>query len=169
MKKFKKYYALVFILIMIIVVSISASYAIFSNTKEEHGKLNIVAGTLDYKIENKNLKNDQITVNSNDKITTTLKITSLNTISSKYELYYQIENNIKDVKIGYASNTKDNVKGSELMIKKIAWDTFKNTGDVNTFLELKQFQGIEEQLQNNNMEQKAEKYGDNKNKWDNNL
>ena len=53
------------------------------------------------------------------------------------------------------------------MIKKIAWDTFKNTGDVNTFLELKQFQGIEEQLQNNNMEQKAEKYGDNKNKWDN--
>ena len=112
MKKFKKYYALIFILIMIIVISISASYAIFSNTKEEHGKLNIVAGTLDYKIENKNLKNDQITVNSNDKITTTLKITSLNTISSKYELYYQIENNIKDVKIGYASNTKDNVKGT---------------------------------------------------------
>ena len=112
MKKFKKYYALVFILIMIIVVSISASYAIFSNTKEEHGKLNIVAGTLDYKIENKNLKNNQITVNANDKITTTLKITSLNTISSKYELYYQIENNIKDVKIGYASNTKDNVKGT---------------------------------------------------------
>ena len=112
MKKFKKYYVLIFILIMIIVISISASYAIFSNTKEEHGKLNIVAGTLDYKIENKNLKNNQITVNSNNKITTMLKITSLNTISSKYELYYQIENNIKDVKIGYASNTKDNVKGT---------------------------------------------------------
>ena len=112
MKKFKKYYVLIFILIMIIFISISASYAIFSNTKEEHGKLNIVAGTLDYKIENKNLKNNQITINANDKITTTLKITSLNTISSKYELYYQIENNIKDVKIGYASNTKDNVKGT---------------------------------------------------------
>ena len=64
------------------------------------------------KCGNKNLKNNQITVNANDKITTTLKITSLNTISSKYELYYQIENNIKDVKIGYASNTKDNVKGT---------------------------------------------------------
>ena len=112
MEKFKKYYAIIFILIMIIVISISASYAIFSNTKEEHGKLNIVAGTLDYKIENKNLKNNQITVNANDKITTTFKITSLNTVSSKYELYYQIENNIKDVKIGYASNTKDNVKGT---------------------------------------------------------
>ncbi len=112
MKKFKKYYVLIFILVMIIVISISASYAIFSNTKEEHGKLNIVAGTLNYKIENKYVENDQITVNANDKITTTLKITSLNTISSKYELYYQIENNIKDVKIGYASNTKDNVKGT---------------------------------------------------------
>ena len=61
------------------------------------------------------------------------------------------------------------LKEVELMIKKIAWDTFKNTGDVNTFLELKQFQGIEEQLQINKMEQKAEKYGDNKNKWDNNF
>ena len=112
MEKFKRYYVLISILIMIIVISISASYAIFSNTKEEHGKLNIVAGTLDYKIENKYVENDQIMVNANDKITTTLKITSLNTISSKYELYYQIENNIKDVKIGYASNTKDNVKGT---------------------------------------------------------
>ena len=33
------------------------------------------------------------------------------------------------------------------MIKKIAWDTFKNTGDVNTFLEFKQIQSIEEQIQ----------------------
>ena len=33
------------------------------------------------------------------------------------------------------------------MIKKIAWNTFKNTGDVNTFLELKQIQNIEQELQ----------------------
>ncbi len=30
------------------------------------------------------------------------------------------------------------------MIKKIAWDTFKNTGDVNTFLEFKQIKDLEE-------------------------
>ena len=112
MSKGKKIYSLVLLLITILVTTFYFSYAIFSNTKEEHGKLNIVAGTLNYKIENKYVENDQITVNANDKITTTLKITSLNTISSKYELYYQIENNIKDVKIGYASNTKDNVKGT---------------------------------------------------------
>ncbi len=62
------------------------------------------------------------------------------------------------------------------MIKKIAWETFKNTGDVNTFLEFKQFQILEEELKNkenisNNLEQiqKVEQYGDNKNEWNHNF
>ena len=33
------------------------------------------------------------------------------------------------------------------MIKKIAWDTFKNTGDINAFLELKQIEGIEQTIE----------------------
>lgn len=49
------------------------------------------------------------------------------------------------------------------MIKKIAWDTFKNTGDINTFLEFKQIKDIENKIQ------KVEQDGDNKNKWDNNF
>lgn len=57
------------------------------------------------------------------------------------------------------------IKGSELMIKKIAWETFKNTGDVNTFLELQQIKNIEEQIQG----QKAEQNGNNKNEWNHNL
>ena len=32
------------------------------------------------------------------------------------------------------------------MIKKIAWDTFKNTGDINAFLEFKQIENIEKQI-----------------------
>ena len=32
------------------------------------------------------------------------------------------------------------------MIKKIAWNTFKNTGDINAFLELKQIENIERQI-----------------------
>ena len=49
-------------------------------------------------------------------------------------------------------NAKDNIKGktlnkgSELMIKKIAWDAFKNTGDINTFLEFKQIESIENDI-----------------------
>lgn len=29
------------------------------------------------------------------------------------------------------------------MIKKIAWDAFKNTGDINAFLEFKQIENLE--------------------------
>lgn len=32
------------------------------------------------------------------------------------------------------------------MIKKIAWDAFKNTGDINTFLEFKQIEMLENQM-----------------------
>ncbi len=32
------------------------------------------------------------------------------------------------------------------MIKKIAWDAFKNTGDINAFLELKQIENIENNI-----------------------
>ena len=33
--------------------------------------------------------------------------------------------------------------GDMHMIQKMAWNTFKNTGDINTFLELKQIDNIE--------------------------
>ncbi len=33
------------------------------------------------------------------------------------------------------------------MIKKIAWETFKNTGDINTYLELKQIEDIEDKIE----------------------
>lgn len=42
---------------------------------------------------------------------------------------------------------EENLKiGDELMIKKIAWDTFKNTGDITTYLELKQIENIESNI-----------------------
>ena len=37
------------------------------------------------------------------------------------------------------------------MIKKIAWDTFKNTGDINSLLEFKQNENLEKNTQNNNL------------------
>lgn len=33
------------------------------------------------------------------------------------------------------------------MIKKLAWDTFKNTGDINTFLEYKEIENLEKGIQ----------------------
>lgn len=35
------------------------------------------------------------------------------------------------------------------MIKKIAWETFKNTGDINAFIEMKQIEEIEKGIEAN--------------------
>ena len=48
------------------------------------------------------------------------------------------------------------------MIKKLAWEAFKNTGDINTYLEFKQIIDIEEHI-------KAENYENSKNKGNNNF
>ena len=53
--------------------------------------------------------------------------------------------------------------GDEFMIKQIAWDTFKKTGDINIFLELQQLTNIEKNIK---MEQL--KNEDIKSKWSNN-
>lgn len=66
------------------------------------------------------------------------------------------------------------------MIEKLAWNAFKNTGDINTFLELKQIQDIEEQIgsgvqqigqpmQQQIEQQMEEQNGNNKNEWYNNI
>lgn len=49
------------------------------------------------------------------------------------------------------------------MLKQMAWNIFKNTGDINTFLELKQVQDIEK---NNNIN--GEYNGNNQDKRNNN-
>ena len=48
------------------------------------------------------------------------------------------------------------------MIKQIAWNTFKNTGNINTYLELKQIQNLEQ------VNVKVEKDEFYKNAWNNN-
>lgn len=47
------------------------------------------------------------------------------------------------------------------MIKELAWNTFKNTGNIDTFLELKQITNIEQNI-------KAENYETIKSERDNN-
>ena len=48
------------------------------------------------------------------------------------------------------------------MIKQLAWNTFKNTGNIDTFMELMQLQNIENNL-------KVNEYGDNKDQGDNTI
>ena len=54
------------------------------------------------------------------------------------------------------------------MIKKLAWNTFKNTGNINTFLELMEVENVERDLQknalNNQINYEKDIYGNNKDK-----
>ena len=60
------------------------------------------------------------------------------------------------------------------MIKKIAWETFKNTGNINTFMELKQIENIEKGIEGRSLKSLKEGLGDRpfntntNNKFDNN-
>jgi len=112
MKNIKRSYIFIFILILIFFISFGASYAILMNKSEHHGKLNIVAGDLNYKIESQKLINNKITVNAGaiEKVSLTLK--SLNKINSKYELYYTLNTTNSDVSVGYSIDTKDSVLGT---------------------------------------------------------
>ena len=47
------------------------------------------------------------------------------------------------------------------MIKQLAWNTFKNTGNIDTFMELMAVQNIENNLKSNEY-LKVNEYGDNK-------
>ena len=54
------------------------------------------------------------------------------------------------------------------MIKDLAWNAFKNTGDINTFLELKQIEKLQD-MENNRYNQKVETNGSNKDQGYNNF
>ena len=46
-----------------------------------------------------------------------------------------------------SKNTKDNfIEEMIYMIKQLAWNTFKETGDIRTYLEFKEIKDIEEHL-----------------------
>ena len=57
------------------------------------------------------------------------------------------------------------------MIKNLAWNTFKNTGNINTFLELMEVENVERDLQknalNNQINYEKDIYGNNKDKGNN--
>lgn len=50
------------------------------------------------------------------------------------------------------------------MIKKIAWDTFKNTGDINTYLEFSKLKNMEESLKIDSNETDESKWNNNRRK-----
>ena len=98
MNKKKWIYIGILIVVAAIVSIASFSYAFLTRVDEQHGKINVVVGTLDYKIESDDLENNSITLSANESKEIEVTIKSLNTISSKYQLY---SNELEDVDIRY--------------------------------------------------------------------
>ena len=92
------------ILIITVIVSVTYfSYAFFVHKDEQHGKLNIVAGTLDYSIKGVGVSNNRVNLAAKQVKQLTLDIKSLNEIDSKYGLYYTSSN--ANIKAYYKNNT----------------------------------------------------------------
>lgn len=55
------------------------------------------------------------------------------------------------------------------MIKQMAWNTFKNTGNINTFLELMELENLEKNIYKNTAENsiKVNEYGEYKDQGNN--
>ncbi len=106
MKKKMIYFSLL-ILFIFLISTAYYSYAFFTHQIEEHGKLNLVVGTLDYQLESSDLVNHQVIIPASTTKEIVITVTSLNTIGSEYELFYEIENNSAQFDIGYTSNTTD--------------------------------------------------------------
>ena len=135
------------LLVVFVVSTAYFSYAFFTSKNEEHGKLNIVAGTLNYKIESEDLISNQITVEANSLKEITINVTSLNDINSKYELYYVMTSGL-NVDIGYNSSTNDSTVGQigANETKKITVSIRNNTSSSQTI----EF-GVEGGLTNNEL------------------
>ena len=133
MKKTKKIYIVTVILLIISIGYFYASYAFFNNTKEEHGKLNIVAGDLKYKLESDSLDNGKIVIGASETKEFIVDLTSLNEIDSKYELYYRLDTDNSDINVAYSSSTVDSVSGTiEAKGKKTITVKIENNGNTSS-------------------------------------
>ena len=143
MNKKKIIYISLLILTVLLVTSIYVSYGFFTNKLEEHGKLNLVVGTLDYQIESKELINNQIAVPAGKVMEFVIKVKSLNEIDSNYELYYLLKKENPNVEVGYSVSTKDSPKG---MIRKEETKEItviiENTSNQNAVVEFKVIGGF---------------------------
>ena len=104
MDKNKKRFIYIGILFIVtVIVSITYfSYAFLSKKNEYHGRINVVAGTLNYKIASDDLEDNSITLAANEAKEIEIIVTSLNQIESDYKLYTNI---VENVEIGYIDET----------------------------------------------------------------
>lgn len=110
------FFSIVFLLVVGVLI-VRFSYALFTTKVEKSGTLNIVAGDFSYGLASNELTNGRITVNPTTEKIIEITITNTNTRDTTYELYYKLISPSalpSSVEIGYASTTENPVKGAEI-------------------------------------------------------
>lgn len=83
-----KIYMMLVVLITSIIVLSYSSYAIFSVRNEKHNAIHVTTGNLSYRLEGSQITQQQIEIEAAKSEFISVTITSLNTIDSYYQMYY---------------------------------------------------------------------------------
>lgn len=98
----KNGYLIAIMITLILVVGGYFSYAVFTTTNESKGALNIITGNLYSYIDSTDLDvNKEITLAPNEVKFIRIKLTNINTINAKINLYYSLSEPSDKLEIGY--------------------------------------------------------------------
>ena len=99
---------IVAIAVLILIVVIGGSYALFTTSSESKGALNIVTGDLKTLMESDQLDNDnQVIVEPNQVKTVIISLKNVNPVEAKYNLYYSTSKENSNIEIGYLATGDD--------------------------------------------------------------
>ena len=99
---------IVAIAVLILIVVIGGSYALFTTSSESKGALNIVTGDLKTSMDSDQLDNDnQVIVEPNQVKTVIISLKNVNPVEAKYNLYYSTSKENANIEIGYLTTGDD--------------------------------------------------------------
>lgn len=94
--------------ILILIILIGSSYALFTTYSESKGTLNIVTGDLKGSMESDQLDEDnQVVIEPNQVKTVIITLKNVNPVEAKYNLYYSISKANANIEIGYLTTGDD--------------------------------------------------------------
>ena len=138
-------YLLGLVLIILILMTTSFTYALFTTSNIKNNVVNIKTGSLGLSIKCDDFnESNQITVAANTEENITIKVTNPNEVPVKYNLYYQLSTTADNTEIGYieSSDAAPDKNGDILTKQGESGDTktikinIKNTKDTSITLNI---------------------------------
>lgn len=141
----KNVYLLGLVLIILILMTTSFTYALFTTSNIKNNVVNIKTGSLGLSVQCDDFnESNQITVAANTEENITIKVTNPNEVPVKYNLYYQLSTTADNTEIGYieSSDAAPDKNGDVLTKQGESGDTkiikinIKNTKDTSITLSI---------------------------------